>query len=195
MLEAGVSLSNVNALLAAPDVRYERGQSSHGSPALFSLVKDVPVSCLPESGSSHRASPNDTLRGRCIRSSGTPTSNRPVTEVICQVPPSGWQLRLGEHIFAKQQAEMADPVPRASEDRIEQARSRYSSVPGIDATVVEEISAPSARGNRLRLPEPEAILCEYGKPGCEAETRELLRLSEATGLVSQTEDDVANQGD
>ena len=81
-------------------------------------------------------------------------SNRPATEIIGHVPRIGWQLRLGEHIFAKKQAEMADLVPRASENRIEQARSRYSCVPGIDATVVEEISAPSARawGNPAAKP-------------------------------------------
>jgi hypothetical protein len=69
-------------------------------------------------------------------------------QVIGHVHQIGWQLRLGEHIVAKQQAEMAESVPPASEGRIEQARSRYSCVPGIDATVVEEISAPSARARR-----------------------------------------------
>jgi hypothetical protein len=127
-------------------------------------------------------------------------------QVIGHVHQIGWQLRLGEHIVAKQQAEMAEPVRPASEDRIEQARSRYSSVPGIDATVVEEILGSLRAGKegtrlnndayRLRLPEPGSNpFANMGKPGYEAETRELLRLAEATGLVSQTEDDVANQGD
>lgn len=62
-------------------------------------------------------------------------SNRPATEVIGHVPQIGWQLRLGEHIFVKSRRDGGS----------------YSCVPGIDAAVVEEISAPSARAWETRL--------------------------------------------
>jgi hypothetical protein len=69
----------------------------------------------------------------------------------------------------------------------------------------EHIFVKQARWRILQLRARHRCHCRRGdlgslragmeKPGCGAETRELLKLAEATGLVSQTEDNVANQGD
>lgn len=84
--------------------------------------------------------------------SGDAESLRLVIQHVHQI---GWQLRLGEHIIAKQQEQMAQ-IAAGSDVGLELHNDAY----------------------RIRLPaagsDPFANL---GKPGYEAETRELLRLA------------------
>lgn len=118
-------------------------------------------------------------------------------EVIGHVHQIGWQLRLGEHIVAKQQEESAAAIPPATEDKIEEMRNAFSKV---DEAIVEEMLDGMREGTegtplhndayRLRLPEPGSDpFANLGKPGYEAETRELMRLAEETGLTADAGDD------
>ncbi|MTK03172.1 AbiV family abortive infection protein [Micromonospora sp. CP22] len=108
-------------------------------------------------------------------------------DVINHVHQIGWQLRLGEHIEAKQQAEEARGVPPRTEAEIEKMRDIFSRLPGRAAD--EELYDSMRQGRegrklnnddyRLHLPEPGSNPFEnLGKPGYEAETRELRRLAE-----------------
>jgi AbiV family abortive infection protein len=120
-------------------------------------------------------------------------------QVISQVHQIGWQLRLGEHIVAKQQAEMAEHVPPCTEDEIERRREFYRGIDGIDDAVIESIVDGMRLGKegtplnndayRLHLPEPGSNpFTNMGKPGYEAETRELLRLAGEVGLTAAGDD-------
>jgi hypothetical protein len=115
-------------------------------------------------------------------------------QVIDHVHQIGWQLRLGEHIVAKQQEEMARAIPPASEADIEWIREAYRKAPGVDESMVEKIIDGMRQGSeakplnndayRLRLHEPDnKPFANMGKPGYEAQTRELLRLAERIGLL------------
>jgi AbiV family abortive infection protein len=108
-------------------------------------------------------------------------------DVIEHVHQIGWQLRLGEHIEAKSQAEAAATILPASEADIEQARQRYIDA-GIDEEMIDELLASQRTGRpgrvlnnaayRLHLPEAGTDpFANVGKPGHEAETREILRLA------------------
>ncbi len=131
-------------------------------------------------------------------------------EVISHVHQIGWQIRLGEHIEAKQQAEMARDVPPASEESIEQMRAALgNSSLGDSSDFSEQVLDGMRRGRagtkwnndgyRLHLPgagsDPFANL---GKPGYEAETRELLQLADQLGMLpaeeGQAETDTEDQG-
>lgn len=125
-------------------------------------------------------------------------------QVIDHVHQIGWQLRLGEHIVAKQQEEMAAAIPPATEDAIERIRKTFSKAPGVDEAVVEDIIDSMRRGKaatrlnndvyRLRLPEPGSNpFANLGKPGHEAETRELMRLADEVGLNTHADDDDATE--
>lgn len=120
-------------------------------------------------------------------------------QVISHVHQIGWQLRLGEHIVAKQQEEMAAAIPPATEDAIERMRETFSTVPDIDEAVVEGVIDSMRHGTeatplnndayRLRLPEPgNNPFANLGKPGYEAETRELMRLADDIGLTNMDND-------
>jgi AbiV family abortive infection protein len=111
-------------------------------------------------------------------------SLRNVIEHVHQI---GWQLRLGEHIEAKSQAELATAILPASEAEIEQARQLYVDA-DIDQETIDDLLADQREGRpgrvlnndayrlHLRGPETEPF-AHLGKPGHEAETRELLRLA------------------
>ncbi|MEU5565479.1 AbiV family abortive infection protein [Micromonospora musae] len=110
-----------------------------------------------------------------------------LVDVISHVHQIGWQLRLGEHIEAKQQAEEARGTPPKTEAEIEEMREMFSGFPG--PTLDEEFYTSMREGRegrklnndgyRLHLPEPGSSPFEnLGKPGYEAETRELRRLAE-----------------
>jgi AbiV family abortive infection protein len=108
-------------------------------------------------------------------------------QVINHVHQIGWQLRLGEHIEAKQQAEAARGIPAASETEIERMRELYSDLPGAepDESVFDSMRQGQAGtplkndAYRLHLPGADAnSFKNFGKPGYEAETRELLQLAE-----------------
>jgi hypothetical protein len=120
-------------------------------------------------------------------------------QVIDHVHQIGWQLRLGEHIVAKQQNERAVAIPPATEDAIEQMQKTVSNAPGVDKTLVEDIIDSMRQGTeatrlnnddyRLRLPGPGSNpFANLGKPGYEAETRELMRLAEEIGLNTRDDD-------
>jgi AbiV family abortive infection protein len=114
-------------------------------------------------------------------------------QVISHVHQIGWQLRLGEHIVAKQQEEMAKAIRPASEDDVERMRQMLGAAPGVHQSMVEEICDGMRQGRdatrlnnnayRLRLPAPgSSPFANLGKHGHEAQTRELLRLAEQVGL-------------
>jgi AbiV family abortive infection protein len=103
-----------------------------------------------------------------------------LADVIAHVHQIGWQLRLGEHIEAKGQAQQASPVPPASERRIERMRRLMAEA---DPEIVEDIVHGMREGDpgrplnndayRLKLPDPgTAPFSNLGKPGYEAETRD-----------------------
>lgn len=111
--------------------------------------------------------------------------------VISHVHQIGWQLRLGEHIEAKSQAESAAATLPASEADIEQARQLYMDA-DIDQYLIDELLDSLRAGRpghvlnndayRLHLPDAETgPFANLGKPGHEAETRELLRLADGSG--------------
>jgi AbiV family abortive infection protein len=110
-----------------------------------------------------------------------------LADVISHLHQVGWQLRLGEHIEAKQQASAAQGAPPASEDEIVRMREVFSGLPGgeHDEAFFDSMrqGTEGTRLNndayRLHLPDPDANPFEnLGKSGYEAETRELLRLTE-----------------
>ncbi|MEO6115765.1 MAG: hypothetical protein ABIP57_04580 [Jatrophihabitantaceae bacterium] len=108
-------------------------------------------------------------------------------DVIEHVHQIGWQLRLGEHVEAKSQAESAATILPASEADIEQARQLYADA-GVDEETIDDLLASQRAGRpghvlnndayRLHLPAAGADpFANVGRPGHEAETRELLRLA------------------
>jgi AbiV family abortive infection protein len=105
-------------------------------------------------------------------------------QVIAHVHQIGWQLRLGEHIEAKQQAEMARATPPASEVEIEEIRKATLGL-GADNEGYLNGLRQGQEGVRLnndayRLHLPENAFANLGKPGYEAETREVLWLAHQT---------------
>lgn len=118
-------------------------------------------------------------------------SLRTVVEHVHQI---GWQLRLGEHIEAISQAESAAAILPASEADIEQARQLYIDA-GFDQDMIDELQASQRAGRpghvlnndayRLHLPVAGSDpFANFGKPGHEAESRELLRLAGESGDVA-----------
>lgn len=106
-------------------------------------------------------------------------------ELIGRVHQIGWQLRLGEHIEAKGQAEMERDTPAASVEEVEDMRSSLGS---LDADMVEDVllsmRTPTLgqklnnREYRLLMPPLDsAPFRNVGQPGYEAESRELARLA------------------
>jgi AbiV family abortive infection protein len=109
-----------------------------------------------------------------------------LSDVIRHVHQIGWQLRLGEHIEAKGQAERARDIPPATEAQLAGTREMFA---GLDGEVLEAVVASHREGRkgqklhndgyRLHVPEPGSNpFANMGKPGYEAETRELISLSE-----------------
>ncbi|MGY1976587.1 MULTISPECIES: AbiV family abortive infection protein [Nocardia] len=113
-------------------------------------------------------------------------------DIIGRVHQIGWQLRLGEHIEAKRQAECAESTPPASPENIEAIRKLLMNAmgnDGFDETTLDVLrhGGPGMTLNneayRLHLPSPGSDPFEsMGKPGYEAQTRELLRLGEENEL-------------
>lgn len=105
--------------------------------------------------------------------------------VIRHIHQVGWQLRLGEYIEAKGQAQRAPP---ATEEHIEWIQGVLSWAEA-DPEVIAGMVAGMREGEggtplnndayRLKLPGPGSDpFVNLGRPGYEAETRELVRLSE-----------------
>lgn len=96
--------------------------------------------------------------------------------VLAAVHQIGWQLRLGEHIEGKRQDQQEEGIPAASAELIQ-----YMSSLGIDINGREDaIPGTPLRNASYRFNDPEKKSSEpfqnMGKPGYEAETRELLAL-------------------
>lgn len=119
-----------------------------------------------------------------------------LSDVIRHVHQIGWQLRLGEHIEAKQQAQWAEEVPPATEEELEETRKLFA---GVEPEVLEAILDVQRRGKegrelhndayRLHLPGPDSNPFEnIGKPGYEAETRELIWLAEGLDEREEQQD-------
>jgi len=119
-------------------------------------------------------------------------------QVIRYVHQIGWQLRLGEHIEGKRQDEEEAGVPAMTDDdfawlapddeadqgtrelHAELRRSMEQGVPGKSlSNAAYRFNPPGADRSPFR---------NVGKPGYEAETRELMRLSQELGEQSPNED-------
>lgn len=106
-------------------------------------------------------------------------------EVIDHVHQIGWQLRLGEHIEAKCQDEAERGYPPASEEEVEQMRDIIASAGGaLDEWLIAAMreGQKGQRLNndayRLHLPTPGGDpFRNVGRPGYEAQDRELRRLA------------------
>lgn len=108
-----------------------------------------------------------------------------LADVIDQVHQIGWQLRLGEHIEAKRQAEVESGHPPVPEQEVERMLETLSSV---DDEFVERLVTTMREGQegqtlnnyayRLHLPAPGSDpFHNVGRPGYEAQDRELRRLA------------------
>jgi AbiV family abortive infection protein len=124
---------------------------------------------------------------------------RSLREVVGHVHQIGWQLRLGEHIVAKQQEESVRAIPPAAEQDIVRLRGAVSGVDGIDAAEVDRMCEDMRAGKpagvlnnyayRLRLPEPGANpFANLGRRGHEAESRELFHLAAQIGLSDSSDE-------
>ncbi|TCK63789.1 AbiV family abortive infection protein [Curtobacterium sp. PhB136] len=108
-------------------------------------------------------------------------------DLIAYVHQIGWQLRLGEHIEGKAQAEQERAVPPADQSELD-----WLARTSLDDEVVAKIRASLLTGKSAKaLPnraysfilDPEAHpLRNVGRAGYEAEDRELQRLAREIGL-------------
>ncbi|XBB67364.1 AbiV family abortive infection protein [Nocardioides sp. WV_118_6] len=110
-----------------------------------------------------------------------------MADVIRHVHQIGWQLRLGEHIEASSQAQYAEAVPPATEADMDRWRAILSGMG--DEEFVENLLAGLREGKaarplnndayRLKLRPADADpFADLGKPGYEAEARELAWMME-----------------
>jgi AbiV family abortive infection protein len=107
-----------------------------------------------------------------------------LADVINYVHQIGWQLRLGEHIEGKKQDEQEEGSPPASPDLLESVERLITDLPA-DSLLTEALRSgtPGKPLNNAayRFNTPTADRNPFrnvGKPGYEAETRELLRLAD-----------------
>lgn len=123
--------------------------------------------------------------GDALTPDGVPDEES-LADVISHVHQIGWQLRLGEHIEAKQQAQMELDVSPAAEEDVAGMREALSRIDNRE--VVENMLNVMRKGNpgqrlnndtyRLKLPEPgSSPFANVGRAGYEAESRELTRLA------------------
>ena len=107
-------------------------------------------------------------------------------DLISYVHQIGWQLRLGEHIEGKAQAERERAVPPADPSELD-----WLALPGLDDQMVAKIRASLLAGkaggalpNRAYsfISDPEAdAFRNVGRAGYEAESRELQRIAREIG--------------
>lgn len=111
-----------------------------------------------------------------------------LADVINFVHQIGWQLRLGEHIEGKQQDEQEQGSPPADPEMLE----RLERLEGFDSSSASSLLDALRQGTpgkplnnaayRFNTPsDDQDPFRNVGKPGYEAETRELLRLAEEVG--------------
>lgn len=114
-------------------------------------------------------------------------------QVVSHVHQIGWQLRLGEHIVAKEQKRSAQAVEPASEDEICSMRETLVRA-SVDEAIIESIcdnmrqGTPATllnnNGYRFHLPAPGSNpFATLGQRGYEAQTRELQMLAEEIGIA------------
>lgn len=116
-----------------------------------------------------------------------------VREVIGHVHQIGWQLRLGEHIEGKRRLEIEQDVPPATEDEIQTMRGLLHRV---DPEMAERMIESRREGTTGKLLNngayvfelPENPFSTMGKPGHEAEDRELLALWEQVQRSKESTD-------
>lgn len=106
-----------------------------------------------------------------------------VREVIGHVHQIGWQLRLGEHIEGKRQLETTQDVPPATEAEIQDMRRILRNTDPAMAERIVDSMREGKKGTTLNnaayaFKLPENPFTTVGKPGHEAEDRELLALWE-----------------
>lgn len=120
-----------------------------------------------------------------------------VRQVVEHVHQIGWQLRLGEHIEGKQQASMEHDIPPATEEEVTAMRKTMCSLdPEMVDRIVEDMRAgtPGTPLNNAayRIQLPDNPFANVGRPGYEAEDRELASLAVEVGLIQpddEREDD------
>lgn len=107
-------------------------------------------------------------------------------EVIARVHQIGWQLRLGEHIEGKRQDEKEAGMPAISDEELDwlptedddEASTEFHAE--LRRTMKEGIPGETLPNAAYRFNPPEADRSPFrnvGRPGYEAETRELMRLA------------------
>ncbi|MFD5213117.1 AbiV family abortive infection protein [Microbacterium sp. NPDC058345] len=106
-----------------------------------------------------------------------------VREVLGHVHQIGWQLRLGEHIEGKRRLETEQDVPPATEEEIQNMRRILRNMDQAMADRMLESMREGKNGETLNnaayaFELPENPFATVGKPGHEAEDRELLALWE-----------------
>lgn len=113
------------------------------------------------------------------------TDETTLREVITRVHQIGWQLRLGEHIEGKQQDQLEEGIPALKGEELALADNHdFGATSQIEAELrrTSEVgiageSLPNA-GYRFNPPESDrSPFRNLGKPGYEAETRELIRFA------------------
>lgn len=116
-----------------------------------------------------------------------PPSAEDVADVLGYVHQIGWQLRLGEHIEAKAQAEKEKGQAPATDDELRETLAVLSKA-GVSGETVDRVLEYRRHGVpgvplhndqwRLRLPATPNPFENLDKPGYEAERRELLRFAD-----------------
>lgn len=106
-----------------------------------------------------------------------------VREVVRHVHQIGWQLRLGEHIEGKRRLQREQDVPPATEEHIEDVRRILRSLDPAMAERMLDSMREGTKGEKLNnaayaFELPEDPFETVGKPGHEAEDRELRTLWE-----------------
>lgn len=127
-----------------------------------------------------------------------------VREVVGHVHQIGWQLRLDEHIEGKRRLEKERDVPPASAEEIENMRALLARAASrddrqIDDAFGERLLASMCEGQRGTLLNnvayefdlPEAPSANMGRPGYEAQDRELAILAEEVTRARADDDPTA----
>lgn len=115
---------------------------------------------------------------------------RAVIEYVHQI---GWQLRLGEHIEGRGQESRQLDIPPATEEEIEETRQLMSSVDPESVEEHLEFMREGSKGEKINnaaygFPLPSNPFENVGRPGYEAQDRELFALMESVEAERAGED-------
>lgn len=113
-----------------------------------------------------------------------------VRAVIGHVHQIGWQLRLGEHIEGKRQLEQTRDVPPATEAEIADRRRLFRRADPVIAEGILESMRHGTTGEKLNNADyafrlPSNPFENVGRPGYEAQDRELRALMEETARTPE----------